>query len=431
MLRRRRSSAALDPLPGPFRTLVVAAAATNVADGIRAVALPLLAVALTRDPLLVAGLGVAQTLPGLLVGLPAGVLADRFDRRRLAVMADVVQSLLFALVLGAIVGDLISIPLLYLVAFVLGAAETMADTAMAAAIPALVADRQLERANGRLVSVVFVGQQLLGPAIGATLFAVAAAAVFGISAGLVAVSAALVASLPSFNRTAHRQGDVIPPSGPSTAADLRGRTAAFLADVREGASFLARHPLLGSLTVLAVVLSFTDAAWFGVLVLLLTDELGAPEAAYGIVLAIAAGGGIAGGLTAERVLARVAPGVMLRGGLVLVAGAQMLIGVSRHLVIATIGLAVGNAVLAWWHTAAATLRQSLTPDRVLGRVGATWRTASLGAIPAGMWAGGLIAAGHGVRAPFIWGVPLLLLAALATRRLTSTAIQTARAGTDR
>jgi MFS family permease len=138
---------------------MAAAAATNVADGIRAVALPLLAVALTRDPLLVAGLGVAQTVPGLLVGLPAGVLADRFDRRRLAVVADLVQSLLFAVVVGAVLVDVVSVPLLYLVAFGLGAAETVGDTAMATAVPALVADRQLERANGRLVSVVFVGQQ--------------------------------------------------------------------------------------------------------------------------------------------------------------------------------------------------------------------------------------------------------------------------------
>lgn len=300
---------------------------------------------------------------------------------------------------------------------------------MATAVPALVADRHLERANGQLVSVAFVGQQLVGPAIGAALFAVAVATAFGLSAGLVAVSAALVASLPTFNRTAG------PPSGdttsahPGTAASLGERLAALVADIRVGAGYLASHPLLGTLTVLVVVLTFTDAAWFGVLVLLLTDELGAPEAAYGIVLAIAAVGGITGGLTAERVLTRFPPGVLLRGGLVLVAAAQLAIGLSRHLAVATVGLAVGNMVLAWWHAAAATLRQSLTPDRVLGRVSATWRTASMGAITIGLWAGGLLASGFGVRAPFVWGVPLLLLAALAARRLNSAAIRTARADT--
>lgn len=325
----------------------------------------------------------------------------------------------------------VSIPWLYLVAFGLGAAETVGDTAMATAVPALVADRQLERANGRLVSVVFVGQQLLGPAIGATLFVVAAAAVFGISAGLVAVSAALVASLPSFNRTASVQVGNATPARLDATISLRARIAGFVAEVREGATFLATHPLLGTLTVLVVVLTFTDAAWFGVLVLLLADELGAPEAAYGIVLAVAAVGGIVGGLTAERVLTRIPSGVMLRGGLVAVAAAQLLIGLSRHLATATVGLAVGNAALAWWHTAAATLRQSLTPDRVLGRVSATWRTVSMGAVPVGMWAGGLVASGFGVRAPFVWGVPLLLLAALGATPLRSAPIHTARSCPDR
>lgn len=117
----RRLFAAREPLPTPFRRLLAAAAATNVADGIRAVALPLLAVSLTRDPLLVAGIGVAQFLPGLVVGLPAGVLADRFDRRRLVIVADLVQSLLFALVVAAVAVDVVSIPLLYAAAFGLGA----------------------------------------------------------------------------------------------------------------------------------------------------------------------------------------------------------------------------------------------------------------------------------------------------------------------
>lgn len=79
-LRRVRAT-----LSSSFGVFLGASASTNVADGIRAVALPLLAVEVTRDPTLVAGLGVAQSLPFLIVGLPAGVVADRWDRRRVLI----------------------------------------------------------------------------------------------------------------------------------------------------------------------------------------------------------------------------------------------------------------------------------------------------------------------------------------------------------
>jgi MFS family permease len=150
---------------------------------------------------------VAQSALALVAGLPAGVLADRLDRRRLAVSSDLSQAVVFVVVAMAVVVGQASIPLLYAAALLLGAAAMVGDTAMATAVPALIPTPQLEHANGRLVSVVFMGQQLTGPAVGAGLFALAVASPFTLSAGLAAVSAAALTRLPSLNRSppsAHR-----------------------------------------------------------------------------------------------------------------------------------------------------------------------------------------------------------------------------------
>lgn len=412
----------------PFPLFVGASASANVADGIRAVALPLLAVEITRDPALVAGLGVAQSLPFLIAGLPAGVMADRVDRRRLLVVTNGIEGALFALVVASVLVGVVSVPLLYGIAFCLGSNETVRDTTMSTAVPALVPRSQLERANGRLVTVAFVGNQLVGPALGAGLFAVAVTTPFTLSATLVALAAALLVRLPSLNRSAPAVTAGEP--GGEVGAPVGQRFTRFTREVMEGVSFLARHRVLRTIALLAVVLIFTDAAWFSILVLLITDELGLAQWSYGIILAVAAVGGAGGGWVAHRVIARVGAAVVLRGGLGVIGAAQITIGVTRSAIAATTALAIGNAGFALWLTAAASQRHALTPDRILGRVTAAWQTAALGAIPVGMLVGGLAADAYGLRAPFLAGAPLVLGAALLARPLTTRTIATAHAASE-
>jgi MFS family permease len=191
-------------LPRPFQRLIAALSAVSLADGIRAVALPLLAVELTRDPLLVASLGMAQSLPFLVFGLPAGVIVDRVDRRRLLVATNTVEATLFGLELCGVVLAAVPLPLLYLAALSLGTNETLRDTTAATALPAIVPSEQLEDGNGRLVAVEFVANQLAGPALGAALFALASALPFGLSGGLALVAAVLVQRLIAEPHANHR-----------------------------------------------------------------------------------------------------------------------------------------------------------------------------------------------------------------------------------
>ena len=318
--------------------------------------------------------------------------------------------------------EVASIPRLYAVALCLGANEAVRDTTFASALPALAGERRLEQANGRLVTAGFVGQQLLGPALGTGLFALAAGAPLVAAAALTLAGTVTVAALPALRPARH------PERSRATVGHADG--TGLVGELVAGVVFLARHRVLRTVAALAVVLTVTDAAWFAVLVLLVTDELGYSEWAYGVLLAVSAVGGVAGGWLADRVIARLAAAVVLRWGVVVVAAAQLVTGLAGGLAVVAAGVSVGNAALAVWLTAAVSQRQALTPDQVLGRATAAWRTAALGGVPVGMLAGGLLAQTAGVRAPFLVGVPVLLLAATAATPLTAARLGTARSADD-
>jgi MFS family permease len=166
---------------------------------------PLLAASLTRDPLLVAGLAVAQRLPWLLFSLVSGVLVDRLDRRRLMVRVDAARSVAAGLLGVAVLADLASLPVLYAVFFLLGTAETLFDSAAVSILPAVVPREQLPRANGRLLSAQMVANELVAPPLGGLLFA-AAALPFLLDAGTFAAAAALVAAIAGRFRVERPEG---------------------------------------------------------------------------------------------------------------------------------------------------------------------------------------------------------------------------------
>jgi MFS family permease len=152
---------------GPeFRKLWAANAISNLGDGVAAVAGPLLAASLTRDPLLVAGLVFAQRLPWLLFSLLSGALVDRLDRRRLMAGVDLACCLLLGLLGIAVLVDAATVALLYAAFFALGTAETLFDNAAVSILPAVVPAGGLPRANGRLLGARMVSEQLAGPPLG-------------------------------------------------------------------------------------------------------------------------------------------------------------------------------------------------------------------------------------------------------------------------
>lgn len=175
-----------------FWKLWAASTISNLGDGVTLVAGPLLAASLTRDPVLVAGVAFAQRLPWLLFSLISGALVDRLDRRRLMVAVDGFRTVLLGFLGLAVLMDFVSIPLLYVVFFLMGTAETLFDTASVSILPAVVPRESLEKANGRLFGAQIVANEFAAPPLGGFLFAIAASVPFFFDAGSFAAAAVFV-----------------------------------------------------------------------------------------------------------------------------------------------------------------------------------------------------------------------------------------------
>jgi Na+/melibiose symporter-like transporter len=379
-----------------FWRLLTATALSNLGDGVRVAAFPLLAAALTRDPVLVGGLAVAQYLPWLVFGLVAGALADRLDRRALMWTVNTARTLLLAAFTVLVAGGEATLPSLYAVAFLLGVGETLYDNAAQAAVAAIVAPDQLERANSRLVAAEVTGNELAGPALGAWLFGVAAVLPFATNTGTLAVAVLLVVSIT---------GMFVPAAPPGPRASLRH-------EIGEGLRWLWAHRPLRTMTGLGVVLAFADAAAFSLLVLYNLEVLRLGSAAFGLLLAAGAVGGVLGGLTAPAVARALGTTHALALAVALTGVGHVVLGLAGRPVVAGAMLAVSSAAFGIWNVISVSLRQRLASDRLLGRVSSAYRTLVVGAVPVGALAGGALAAATDLRVPYLAGGALLLAAAV-------------------
>jgi MFS family permease len=371
---------------GPdFAKLWTANAVSNLGDGVTLVAGPLLAATLTRDPRLVAGLVVAQRLPWLLFSLVSGALVDRLDRRRVMVAVDAGRCLAVGLLGLAVLLDAASLPVLYVVFFVLGTAETLFDNAAISILPAVVPKEQLPRANSRLLGAQMVANELVAPPLGGLLFATAAAVPFLLDAGSFAAAAALVAAMPGRFRAERAEG--VPPT------TLRG-------EIAEGVRWLARHRLLRVLAVAIALMNFTLSAALSILVLYAQERLGLGPVGYGMLLASLAVGGILASLVAERVIGWLGPATVLRLGLVIESSTHLAFALARSpLLVGAVTAAFGFHAMTW-SVISLSLRQELIPARLLGRVNSAYALFGVGSLALGAVVGGVVAARFGLTAPF-------------------------------
>lgn len=383
------------PLGIAYWWLWTSSGLSNLADGIFKVALPLVAIRVTDSPALIAGLTFALTLPWLLFALPAGALADRLDRRRAMLVANAVRAgLLAALVLTVLV-DRGSIWTLYVVALCIGVAETIYDTSAQSILPQVVARGQLSRANGRLYAAELTANQFIGPPLGGFLVVAGAAAAFATPAGLWAVAVAVLLLVRGRFRIERHQ-----------------RTT-MRADVAEGLRFLWRHRLLRTLAVMVGVFNFASNAAWAILVLYAVgagSAMGLSGPGYGLLLTTVAAGSLVGSLVAERVEQRLG---RARSLVLTVLGSTLLVGapaVTANPFAIGAAFFVGGTTMVVWNVITVSLRQRVTPDRLLGRVNSGYRLVAWGTMPLGALVGGLLAEFLGLRAVF--GIMALLTLAL-------------------
>lgn len=392
-----------------YRKLFTASAFTNLGDGVSSLALPWLATLLTRDPLLIGAVAMAGRLPWLLLSLPVGVWTDRADRRRLILRADLLRA---ALSLGLVLLALSPphaalIWPLALLAFALGCAEVLRDTAAQTLLPALVAPGQLERANGQIWSIEQVMGQFAGPPLAGALIGLGVALPFGLDAASFALSAALIASL------------ALPATPP-------GSTGRFWPMFRAGLNWLLGHRTILRLALMLGVMNGLYAATATVLVLYAQEVLGLSATGYGLLLMCGAAGGVLGGLGGPGLAAKLGPQRSLTLSLTLMALGYLLFLLPASAPL--IGLALGIQAFAGllWNIVTVSYRQRAIPPLLLGRVNAIYRFLGTGTMALGALAGGALVAaldpalprGTALHAPFALatlGHVALLVAALRSR----------------
>jgi MFS family permease len=374
--------------PGSFGRLWTANAFSNLGDGIYQFALPLIALDLTRSPSLVSGVTLMLTLAWPVFGLHAGSVVDRFDRRAVLVAVSLLRLATLAILTAAIIGDGLSLPMLYLVALVLGIGETLADTGLVALVPATVGPDQLDAANGRIAAGQMVTNTFLGPPLAGALLTVGSGLATGVATALYGIAAGVLATLPG-----------------SRGADAAAHGERPGWGVTEGLRFLWRNPTIRQLTLFTAAMNVWWAAWIALFVLyaVAPGPLGLSPAGYSALVVAMAVGGIVGSLLA----APIGHLVGLKAALTLdLVGTTLLVGVpaltTNPLLVGAANLAagVGSAV---WVVLVTAIRQRLTPNQLLGRVYSASRLISWGVLPIGAALGGLAAEVVGVRTVFAAG----------------------------
>jgi MFS family permease len=386
-----------------FARLWTAQGVSNVGDGVYATALPLLAATLTRDPLPVSVVSFAEWLPWLLFGLLSGALLDRWDRRRVMWTVDAARFVVVGGLAVAVLAGRESIVLLAAVGFVLGTGQTLVDTGAQSILPALVSrdPQRLARANGRLAGTRVVTQELAGPPLGGFLFAAAAWSPFAMDAVSFAAGSALVASIGgSFGAAAGNLGP-------------GGRRTTLRAEIAEGLRWLAAHRVLRALAAMVAVVNLLAAAGGAVMVLFAQERLGLDAVGYGLLLGGSAVGGVLGSLVASRVDRLVGTAPLAIGTMVASALAFLVFGLSSTPWLAGVMFGLVGLATVIFNVVLETLRQSLTPDHLLGRVVSAFRLFSFGAVPLGSLLGGVLARSFGLRAPFVIAGVVIPVAAVA------------------
>lgn len=384
-----------------FRVLVLSSWLTNLGDGIALAAGPLLVASQTHDPFLVAAAGILQRLPYLLFGLLAGVLADRISRGAIVVVGDLLRcAVLLALGLMIATGD-VNVGVVLVVMFLLGTAETFVDTTSSTLLPMLVPDRRdYGVANARLMAGHITANQLVGPPLGAFLFAAGMWLPFVGQAVLVALGARLVAQIAI-------------PRPVRSAAATRVR-----ADIADGLRWLWSHPPMRTLALTIVSFNVTYAAAWSVLVLYATERLDMGPVGFGLLTTASALGGLLGTGIYGWLERRVSLADIMRAGLVLETLSHAALALTTVAWVALVVMFVFGAHAFIWGTTSHSIRQRAVPTQFQGRVGSVYMLGVVGGMVVGGFLGGLIAGRWGILAPFWFGfVGSALLLAVIWREL--------------
>jgi len=361
---------------------------TNLGDGVAIAAGPLLVASKTDDPFLVSMALLAEYLPTLLFGVVAGAVADRFDRRLVVAVVNLVRAVVLTVLTITIATGTVEIAVILVVLFALGTAETFVDTAGSALVPRLVEREDLGTANARMEGAYILTNQLIGPPIGAFLFVVGMALPFATNAACFALGALLVTRVAA---------------SATRVSEEAGEGTGIVAEMREGLQWLAGHAPMRTLALTIFAFNVTYGAAFAVLVLYASERLGMDAVGFGLLTTAVAIGGIIGTASYGSLERRFRLADIMRVGLVIETFTHLVLALTTSAAVALLTLGVFGAHAFVWGTTSTVVRQRAVPDAMLGRVTGIYHVALVGGLVIGTPLGGLLASAYGITAPFWFG----------------------------
>ncbi|MGW4501238.1 MFS transporter [Micromonospora sp. NPDC004336] len=371
-----------------FGLLLAGQTVSELGTRISGVAVPLLAAGtLDAGVFQVSLLTALAWLPYLLFSLPAGILADRVDQRRLMVACDLGRAaLLLSVPVVALVGRL-TLGFLYAVVGLSGVLTVLFTVAHKSMLPRLVPSARLVDANAKLV-VTQDSAELVGPMVGGVLVGLVGAARTFVATGLAfavsGVTLLLIRDAP-------------------TAPESRARVP-LRVEMTEGLGFIRRQPILRSILACTTVSNFFVMASSSIEVVFLLQELHAPPALVGSVFSVSAVGGLVVGALADRLTARLGSARVIWVAMAAPGPLYLLMPLAQPgwgVLLYGVGLAAFSANAVLYNVATLTYRQRITPPALLGRVNAAFLWICFGVIPVGALAGGTLASQLGLR-PALW-----------------------------
>ena len=427
-------------LGSSYWKLWTATAISNLGDGVSMVAYPWLASAVTRSPILIAAAGFASRLPWLIFTLHAGVLTDRFDRRKLIVAMDFMRGLLTVFVGFVVFFNKDSFPALdeltsitnletnwpiyftlLITAFLFGLAEVLRDNSAQTLMPSVVDKENLEKANGRMWSAESLTNSFIGPPLGSLLIGIAIFIPFFFDAVSFFFAVALIASL---------KGTFKP-----VADDKPREKINFKAEIKEGYVWLWAHPLLRPMAIILGSMNGLGTMVGATFILFAQEVLETSVFTFALLGTAGAVGGTVGGLLAPKISAKLGSGRSLAMTLAAAPIGSLIIALTTTWQVVWVVVVFETFFAILWNTITVSLRQSIIPTHLLGRVNSVYRFFAWGSIPIGMFVGGglvsaltlVLSRENALRAPYLFGVVLgLILWALAAPRLTTAKIEAAR-----
>lgn len=372
-----------------------ASAISNLGDGIAAVAYPWLASSVTRSPFLIALIGFASRVPWLLFTLFAGVLSDRFNRKKILVAMDVLRGVLTVGVAIAVTLSASSLPdleklneittvntnwplysIILIASIFFGMAEVLRDNTAQTFMPLVVEKEKLEKANGRLWSAESLTNTFIGPPIGSFLVAIAIFLPFWIDAASFFIAAAVIASIPgSF----------------AVANEGKSEKINFKEEIKVGFTWLWNHQLFRTLAIVLGCMNFTGALIGATFILFAQEVLKTSVQVFAILGTAGAIGGLLGSTFGDRISAKIGSGPALRLALISAPIFNLAIAFTTTWQLLWVLTVFEMFIAVLWNLITVSLRQSTIPTELFGRVNSVYRFFAWGSIPLGVLAGGVIA----------------------------------------